>query len=545
MDGKGVQTGVVAQSDSAAPPAMNGKTWIGLLLCLAIPTLSRGQAPISLKSLLYELVDNAARARFGAPAYTEHQQSSYDRHSVSPGQPGWFANGDFSQYVRQEVRDDHTEQVMLDVDGPGAIVRCWLTTTEKRDGILRIYLDGRSTPSLEIRGFDLMKSGLPLVIPHSSYEPHGKGGSTLYLPLPYEKHCTVTWEEGDTAEKPPRYYQINYRSYAAGTPVKTFDPSQLTPLKGLIARIQDTLWHPSMESKEQVAQAQRNLPPGATLAISLPAGSAAVTLLRAMIAGKDPSRALRAAILKITFDGHTTVLCPLGDFSGSGAGGRPLQSWYRTVTTRGEVVSRWRMPYQNTATVTLVNQGDDTLMASLAAYTEKSPWTAQTMYFHSSWKRVRDEPITKWDSAGARELNFIAIRGRGLYVGNTLSVYNHMHSWYGEGDQKIWVDAAPFPVEFGTGTEDYYNTSWAPVVLYQTPFANAPRADHPDSYGFNTFTRTRNLDAVPFLHRFQMTLEMLGWQTGTADFAITTYWYGFPGCQDNTPPIQKKTLQLP
>ena len=26
-----------------------------------------------------------------------------------------------------------------------------------------------------------------------------------------------------------------------------------------------------------------------------------------------------------------------------------------------------------------------------------------------------------------------------------------------------------------------------------------------------------------------MDLEMLGWKTGTADFAVTTYWYGFKG----------------
>ena len=59
-----------------------------------------------------------------------------------------------------------------------------------------------------------------------------------------------------------------------------------------------------------------------------------------------------------------------------------------------------------------------------------------------------------------------------------------------------------------------------------------PRADHPDSYGYNTFTRTRILDAVPFTKSFQMNLEMLGWENGEADFAATTYWYGFEGAFD-------------
>lgn len=31
-----------------------------------------------------------------------------------------------------------------------------------------------------------------------------------------------------------------------------------------------------------------------------------------------------------------------------------------------------------------------------------------------------------------------------------------------------------FPSFMGTGTEDYYNCSWAPVVPFATPFGRAP-----------------------------------------------------------------------
>lgn len=100
------------------------------------------------------------------------------------------------------------------------------------------------------------------------------------------------------------------------------------------------------------------------------------------------------------------------------------------------------------------------------------------------------------DAAAPIEWNFVTIRGKGIYLGNSLAVNNHMNSWYGEGNAKVWVDEDNFPSEFGTGLEDYYNTSWAPVVLYQTPFANAPRALNESSFGHNTFTRTRNLDGI-------------------------------------------------
>ena len=165
------------------------------------------------------------------------------------------------------------------------------------------------------------------------------------------------------------------------------------------------------------------------------------------------------------------------------------------------------------------------------------------MYFHTTYKyeeNVKDvkgdydlSKIAKMDSAGPIDWNFATLKGKGFYLGNTLSVNNHMDAWYGEGDAKAYIDSETFPSEFGTGLEDYYNTSWAPVVLYQTPFANAPRADNPSSAGYNTFTRTRILDGIPFTGSFAYDMEMLSWKGGTIDAAATTYWYGFKGATDN------------
>ena len=75
------------------------------------------------------------------------------------------------------------------------------------------------------------------------------------------------------------------------------------------------------------------------------------------------------------------------------------------------------------------------------------------------------------------------------------------------------------------------------MVLYQSPFASAPRADTEDSYGHNTFTRTRNLDRIPFNNFFRYDLKMLGWRNGEADFAATTYWYGFKKTASTVKPM--------
>ena len=48
----------------------------------------------------------------------------------------------------------------MDEDGPGAVVRFWLTTNDKKKGLLRIYLDGASVPAIEYPAYDLLSGSL-------------------------------------------------------------------------------------------------------------------------------------------------------------------------------------------------------------------------------------------------------------------------------------------------------------------------------------------------------------------------------------------------
>ena len=525
------------------------RTFVFCMLCLSGITCF-AQKQVTLKSLLNELQDNAAVAKWPDPYYKELQASSYDRKSTSPGKAGWFANDDRSQYIRSEMNEGHKEQVMMDADGPGAIVRFWLTTF-KRNGTIRIYFDNNINPEITIPAYDLMKSGLnlgtALLQAHSSYEAKEKGGSTLYLPMPYANHCKITFEDKDT-DNQPRYYQVNYRAYPAGTRVKTFTLKEFDTLAGLAKSVNDKLLHPDSMVTGKQSHIEKEIKPRQQMALKLPAGAAAIRYMVIKITTASPQdyeQALRSTILKIKFDGQETVWCPLGDFAGSGVGSKPLQSWYRTVNTDGSLISRWVMPYQTSSEILLVNLSDKAVGASLSVVTNKWTWNNNSMYFHANWKGENNVAIKQTEKDKPIEWDFNVITGKGLFIGDTFAVYNHMHKWYGEGDQKLWTDNAVFPDEYGTGTEDYYNTSWAPVVLYQTPFANAPRADNEDSFGYNTFTRTRNLDAVPFKKNFRYSLEMLGWENGTADCAATTYWYGFKNTKSNITKNQNKPLLLP
>jgi hypothetical protein len=505
--------------------------WFAIWIITPLPC----SAKITLDSLLREMTDYNAAARWPSPPFTLHQCSSYDRAKVAPDKPGWFADNDFSQYIREENHDGHTEKVMMDADGPGCIVRFWLTTIQNKKGTLRIYLDNQTEPALSFPSYDLLSSDLnlhgPLDQPHPGYSSTDNGGNTLMLPIPYARHCKVTWEE---AGEGPRYYQINYRTYKPGTAVKTFTRKALDDARPLIEQIEKELLSPPDDSNGKEALTEGTIAAGATEMLDLPSGPAAVEQLELQVEPNgltNSEQTLRSLILKMNFDGEQTVWCPVTDFFGSGVGINPLQGWYRTVNADGDMICRWAMPYAKSARVSLVNLGNQHIQFSFKAYTGHWKWDKRSLHFHSTWHY--DGDLT---TPPAQDWNAIRISGRGLYAGDTLALFNEVPTWYGEGDEKIRIDGESFPSLLGTGMEDYYDFSFAPRGLMQTPFANQVRVDQPMTQGNNVLTRTRNLDEIPFTQSLDFDFELISWKPTKLIYAMTTYWYAFPGTTSNIRP---------
>jgi len=498
---------------------------------------------VTIESLLSEMSDYAAIARWPQPEFTCRQASSYDRATVAPDIPGWFANNDQNQFIRTEQTQGRQERVMMDADGPGCIVRFWLTTDQNKKGTLRVYLDGAAQPALMFPAYDLLsgdlKIGPPLVQPHPGYRPDGNGGNTLYLPIPYAKQCKVTWEE---AGQSSRYYQINYRTYAPGTVVQTFTPAALETARPAVERVNQALVAPPDNAQGQTIAKANELAASSEQSLVLPPGPAAVCRLELHVPADplaSPERALRSLILKMDCDGETTVWSPASDFFGSGVGLNAVQNWYRTVRTNGTMVCRWVMPYQKNARVSLANLSEQTVNVSLRATIGQWQWDDRSMHFHAVWHHeagLKTPPYRDW--------NFVKLAGRGVYAGDTLALFNPIATWYGEGDEKIWVDGESFPSHLGTGTEDYYSFSYAPKPVHQTPFCGEPRLDQPMTQGHNTLTRTRNLDGIPFRRSLQFDMELISWKPTTLTYAATTYWYTFPGASSNVQP-QPREAALP
>jgi len=196
----------------------------------------------------------------------------------------------------------------------------------------------------------------------------------------------------------------------------------------------------------------------------------------------------RDCLLKITWDGakKPSVLVPLGDFFGLG---HTMVNSYQSLlfsasagtnyTFEGKCAlnSYAAMPFAQRAVVELVNQGKQPHRQYFYIDYETYDRHPENLgYFHAQWHR--ENPFGGWGpeilvnhpeaniaNKGklAWENNYVILetKGSGHYIGCNLSVTNFQGTWWGEGDDMIWVDGYKWPADIhGTGSEDYFNQAF-------------------------------------------------------------------------------------
>lgn len=513
-----------------------------LLLTLAVCcsgvfiSCENDHAEITIDSLLHEMIDRDAIARFPQSNYRLKQQSSYNRASVSPEDSlGWFNNKDYnnnkkdSNFVRIEENNGQKEWVLMDHKGAGAIVRSWMpfnyAKTSDPDYIIKFYLDGSTKPVLEGNLPELLNgTGLiPFPLAHKSLL-----SAVSFFPIPYAKSCKVT------VTKRPYFYQFTYREYSEGTKIKTFTMEDFNAAKELTMKVGKTLLSKESTTVGKKIASKQTLAAGKEESIELPEGTSSVRALSIKLGSYADSTITRSVILKMEFDGKETVTCPIGDFFGTGIGLHPFKGWYRTVAEDGTMSCHWVMPYQQSGKIVLVNQSNHAVDFEMEVTVGDWKWDDRSMYFYAGFRQqypVPTRPFSDW--------NYVSLKGRGVYVGDALTIMNPVEKWWGEGDEKIWVDGENFPSIFGTGTEDYYGYSWGgkSTDFYEHPFHAQPRSNKYDklhrkttsernTQGLSTETRTRSLDAIPFEHSLKLDMEVWSWTDCDMGYSVGVYWYG-------------------
>jgi len=519
-----------------------GRILMAAILGLLSATAA-GAETINFGGLLAEMLVRSRIAEFPEPAFVCKQASSYNRNSRQPGTPEWFSTDDYSNFIRCDKVGDRREWVMLNVDGPGAIVRWWITQY-KYDGTIRVYIDGSDTPVLEGTGDELV-AGKSASIVGPPLSAKRAAGCNLYMPIPFSKHCKITYDGANARETKKFgdniYYNINYIQYPEGTDVKSFTGDDLSSNAQLIEKVQRELVAPennSLSTARTISGGKQLLKPGESIRRDI-AGGGAICLLRVKIDADDIEQAMRSTVIRADFDGKQRVWAPVGGFFGSGPGLNPLKGWWRQVEKDGWMTCWWPMPFRETATIAVTNHGTSDVTAELGDIGVADwTWTDRTMYFHSSWRGDDHIAVFGNNYVLGEEWNYVTVRGKGVYVGDTMAVFNRplvsKNSWWGEGDEKIYVDGELFPSHFGTGTEDYFGYAWGTAAPFEAPFHAQPRGDANKGSGHTTNTRTRMLDRIPFQKSFRMNMELMNWRSGgTVDYATTTYWYARDGANGN------------
>jgi len=223
-----------------------------------------------------------------------------------------------------------------------------------------------------------------------------------------------------------------------------------------------------------------------------------------------------------TFDGELCIDAPLGDLMGSPIGLTPVTTLPAVVG--GQImVLNLPMPCRESVKIELVNNGGATVSTSLSVESAPYKWTERSMHFKAQWK------CFKGNSRPMIDLDFLHAEGQGVFVGCNASISNPVQAWWGEGDEKMYVDGETFPSTFGTGTEDYFGYGWCDRTLFNHPYHYQSRCDGPGNKGHTSVGRWQILDRIPFTKSFRFDMELWHWAETDLLYGRTAFWYAKPG----------------
>lgn len=492
-----------------------------MVLSSLILALAASQAAISEETLLRDYIDFERLLLPPIGGHLTGQASSYDRRSTQPGHESWFANGDAGNFQSIERRDGREERVLIDTSGPGSIMRIWSANPA---GTLRFYIDDPIEPTWTVGMAELLGGKAPGIGEPFAYV--AARGWNLYYPIPFRKSVKVTVSGPGTEHL---YYHVGLRFYPAGTNVVSFDPEPKSRPAAVQRRIADAL-----AAQARIPRLERTeVEPGKSAILFEGSGPAVIHRLtirpgiaRSGTGWSDPMlahNALRRLWIRATFDGERCIEVPLGDFFGSGVGLNVVKTLPMQVSRDGTMTCRFLMPFATYAKLEVLSFLPDPVALEFAAESrmrsEVGPYR-----FKAQWLSYRG-PTRPF-----RDMRMLDVAGQGWLVGSVLAIENTRPEWWGEGDEKIFVDSdGPLPNYFGTGTEDFYGYAWCDPAVFNRPFHAQPRADGPGNFGHTTVQRWLIGDAIPFRRRLKFDMELWHWAECEVKFSRVSYWYGTPG----------------
>jgi hypothetical protein len=479
---------------------------------------------LTYKDLVNRMVDMEHLATLPPAGEVGGLASSYDRASQYDATKDqyihWDANADGSGFIREEG----DQQVLADIKGPGCIWRIWSAAPSQ--GHIRFYFDGSTTPAIDLHFEDFFNRNGPfgqwknLVYYHAgepgnrvSYVPGGNN----YVPICFKKSCKITGDKGDgkpdTLTKWGQYFQFTYTTFAPDTVVPEFKWPMSEEDKAAVTEVDKAFENcgadPAPKPGQKTTSNSVTIAPGQTSTAFEASGEQAITLLKIKTALPEYAAAhrdlLRQLTIRITWDGDKApaVWSPLGDFFGYLGGAGSFSTVPSGQLDDGTFYSHWYMPFAKSARIELGN--DSPSPVTLSVETSTAPLEkplAEFGRFHAKWHRDAFNPERK---DRFPDWTLLTTQGKGRFVGTMVHVWNPNGGWWGEGDEKFFIDGEKFPSYFGTGSEDFFGYAWGGPARFIHAFHAQPVNEN--NNGHVDDIRWMISDNVPFQKSFEGILE--------------------------------------
>ncbi len=253
---------------------------------------------------------------------------------------------------------------------------------------------------------------------------------------------------------------------------------------------------------------------------------------------KDGAANHQEMLIRIYWDGREKpdVEVPVGEFFASCFGKRMEVISVPVIVEGGDSYNCfWHMPFRKSARIEIVNQSKKPIrkLYNNIDWIKKKSLPENTMNFCAQYRQ-------EYPAQNGKDYLVLDAEGKGYYVGTVYSVRTRSPSWFGEGDEKIYIDGEAKPSIRGTGTEDYFLSAWG-LDRHSTPYFGVPYLNQPDRIiGQMTCSYRWHIhDPLVFNTGIRVTFETFGWMSPDEnkehrphswneredDFSSVAYWY--------------------
>ena len=155
-------------------------------------------------------------------------------------------------------------------------------------------------------------------------------------------------------------------------------------------------------------------------------------------------------------------------------------------------------------------------------------------HFHAKWHRdAFDYPADR-----APDWGMLQTRDEAASAASCCMSGIPRGGWWGEGDEKFFVDGEKFPSTFGTGSEDYFGYAWCHPGLFQYAFHCQTMTEN--NKGHQSVLRWHIADNIPFQTSFEACIEKYYPNDRGTQYACVTCFYLDP---NGTDPIKPTSVE--